>query len=304
MNFVEYIERHRAWSLKTFGEGDRTLGTIKHIEKELVEIKAAPGDLEEWIDVVILAIDGAWRLGASPELIASALQAKQAKNVAREWPPLEQQVAGEAVEHLRSIARFVANVTAETCEAARALDGRRVDPATSMPPLKGCTAGGHCHCRLERQTHEVRQQGVDFEAQRATFLHQLQFRDDDGSPLHVHCRGCGSAKGDPCRASTLPADSKFCHARCKDNVKRYTELKTYGVVWESPCCKRRLWLVWRQLGDELEWREVPCMKCRKTYGVQRRASDVAPGDRVEVERINGQLVEMTCWAQGRAEPPA
>ncbi|MCT7342173.1 DUF550 domain-containing protein [Pseudomonas aeruginosa] len=70
----------------SFGPGSRAAGVVDHIRKELREIEEAPGDLAEWIDVVILALDGAWRTGATPAQIIDALVAKQTKNEARTWP--------------------------------------------------------------------------------------------------------------------------------------------------------------------------------------------------------------------------
>ena len=69
---VTYLERHREWSRATFGPGTRAMGLVDHIRKELAEIEAAPGDLGEWVDVIILAIDGAWRSGAKPADIIAA----------------------------------------------------------------------------------------------------------------------------------------------------------------------------------------------------------------------------------------
>lgn len=54
-------ERAMEWSEKTFGPGMRTEGITAHIRKELLEIEEDPNSLEEWIDVMILAFDGAWR---------------------------------------------------------------------------------------------------------------------------------------------------------------------------------------------------------------------------------------------------
>jgi hypothetical protein len=88
-NLVAHIERQRAWSRRTFGEDNRVEGLCKHIESELGEIRRAPEDLYEWIDVIILAIDGAWRQGYSPKDIAFALGAKQERNEARQWPKPE-----------------------------------------------------------------------------------------------------------------------------------------------------------------------------------------------------------------------
>lgn len=93
-----HLERQRAWSEATFGPGRRTLGVIDHIKKELVEIEAEPLSLE-WVDVVILALDGAWRAGHEPQAIIDAIVAKQAKNEARKWPPPGPE--DRATEHIR-----------------------------------------------------------------------------------------------------------------------------------------------------------------------------------------------------------
>jgi hypothetical protein len=84
---IQYIQRQRAWSKRTFGPGKRTVGLKRHILKELAEITAEPESLEEWVDVVILALDGAWRAGHNPAEIVAELQRKQSINFKREWPP-------------------------------------------------------------------------------------------------------------------------------------------------------------------------------------------------------------------------
>lgn len=101
-DFVEHIKRQREWSLHTFGPGARTAGLLAHIRKELTEIESAPDDVTEWIDVVILAIDGAWRAGHSPETIAAALADKQARNEARKWPDWRTADPNRPIEHDRS----------------------------------------------------------------------------------------------------------------------------------------------------------------------------------------------------------
>jgi hypothetical protein len=111
------------WSSKTFGPGRRTKGICDHIRKELEEIEQDPKDWKEWIDVLILGLDGFWRalfvelmenrpsvpdyeVGAPTDhldylvqSLESALGAKQSKNLARAWapPPLET----EASLHVR-----------------------------------------------------------------------------------------------------------------------------------------------------------------------------------------------------------
>mgnify|MGYP001580822508 CR=1 FL=1 len=86
MRIESYIHLQREWSERTFGHGVWTNGITRHIEKELAEIRAAPHDLVEWVDVVILALDGAWRAGYTPEEIEKALLRKQSVNFKRKWP--------------------------------------------------------------------------------------------------------------------------------------------------------------------------------------------------------------------------
>ena len=95
-----YLSRHLAWSLATFGPGRQTEGILEHIEKELDEIRAMPGDLVEWVDVMILAMDGYLRHGGQPSSLLADLEAKQRVNAARLWP-LPGAQAG-ASEHDRS----------------------------------------------------------------------------------------------------------------------------------------------------------------------------------------------------------
>ena len=101
-NFREHLTHQREWSEKTFGPGDRAKGVVEHIRKELREIESQPNDLEEWIDVVILALDGAWRSGGTPDEIIGTLVGKQAKNEKREWPDWRTFTEGQAIEHVKS----------------------------------------------------------------------------------------------------------------------------------------------------------------------------------------------------------
>lgn len=105
-DLVQHLRRQAAFSERTFGPGDRTAGVCDHIRKELreVEADAAAGvpTLAEWIDVIILAFDGAWRSGATPEQIVVALVAKQTKNEGRRWPDWRTADPTKAIEHDRS----------------------------------------------------------------------------------------------------------------------------------------------------------------------------------------------------------
>ncbi|HHW2430345.1 MULTISPECIES: dATP/dGTP pyrophosphohydrolase domain-containing protein [Pseudomonas] len=101
-SFEQHLHRQREFSERTFGPGSRAAGVVDHIRKELREIEEAPGDLAEWIDVVILALDGAWRTGATPGQIIDALVAKQTKNESRTWPDWRTVPADKAIEHNRA----------------------------------------------------------------------------------------------------------------------------------------------------------------------------------------------------------
>lgn len=98
----EHLQRQREWSEKTFGPGDLAKGVLDHIRKELNEIESDPRDLSEWIDVAILAFDGAWRAGFTPRQIANALVAKQTKNEGRIWPDWKTAPKDKAIEHDRT----------------------------------------------------------------------------------------------------------------------------------------------------------------------------------------------------------
>lgn len=98
---LDYIRRHIEFSASTFGPGPRLGGILSHIRKELMEVEQDPTDVEEWIDVMILALDGAWRSGASPEVILQTMHDKLAKNLARLWPDWRDCSQDQPIEHVR-----------------------------------------------------------------------------------------------------------------------------------------------------------------------------------------------------------
>lgn len=101
MNLASFIRDQIDFSSRTFGPGTRSKGVVEHIRKELREIEADPADVSEWIDVVILALDGAWRAGYTPEQICDALDAKLQKNKARKWLDWRTMSEDQAIEHAR-----------------------------------------------------------------------------------------------------------------------------------------------------------------------------------------------------------
>lgn len=101
-DLVTHLRRQADFSARTFGPGARVEGVTDHIAKELQEVRDSGGALAEWVDVIILGLDGAWRSGASPEQIVAAIEAKQTKNEGRTWPDWRTAPAGKAIEHDRT----------------------------------------------------------------------------------------------------------------------------------------------------------------------------------------------------------
>ncbi len=98
--FEAFVERHRRWSFRTFGSGRQTIGLTRHIEKELGEIRANPDDLSEWVDIMILALDGYLRHGGTVENLLRDMHSKQEENFARRWLPATDE--STPIEHDRS----------------------------------------------------------------------------------------------------------------------------------------------------------------------------------------------------------
>lgn len=100
--FTDVLADQAEFSRETFGPGMRTGGVIAHIKSELEEIEEDPADLTEWIDVVILGLDGARRCGDhSPEEIYAALLDKMEKNRNRTWPDWRLSSEDEPIGHVK-----------------------------------------------------------------------------------------------------------------------------------------------------------------------------------------------------------
>lgn len=127
----QHLMRQIAFSRATFGPGERTGGVIDHIRKELLEVEQAEANpfrlsdalypemlrAEEWVDVVILALDGLSRAlvafhiasGCDPEYVtecaaegaARMIVDKQGKNEMRDWPNWRDASPDKAIEHVR-----------------------------------------------------------------------------------------------------------------------------------------------------------------------------------------------------------
>ena len=102
-SLAAFFETRKAWSIETFGPAYIYKRVVAHIRKELLEIEAKPDDLEEWVDVALMAMDGAWRAaGADGDGFVAALLAKAAKNMKRTWPDWRTMNQDAPIEHVRS----------------------------------------------------------------------------------------------------------------------------------------------------------------------------------------------------------
>ncbi len=101
-DLIPHLQRQREFSLRAFGPGARTGMVLDHIRKELVEVEATPLSVDEWSDLILLSLDGAWRAGHEPEAIAQAIHDKLCVNEKRDWPDWRAVDPDKAIEHVRS----------------------------------------------------------------------------------------------------------------------------------------------------------------------------------------------------------
>ncbi len=103
-DLINFITEQTVFSEQTFGPGTREVGVCNHIRKELEEIRESleADKVHEWVDVILLSLDGAWRSGASPLEIAQALRAKLDRNKRRTWPDWRQHSEDQPIEHVKT----------------------------------------------------------------------------------------------------------------------------------------------------------------------------------------------------------
>ena len=106
-----HLTRQMVFSRATFGPGERREGVTDHILKELDEVATSDGAAAEWVDVVILALDGLTRrlwanapACSADEVAATAcrmIRGKQSRNERRDWPDWRAADPTKAIEHIR-----------------------------------------------------------------------------------------------------------------------------------------------------------------------------------------------------------
>lgn len=121
MDFIAYLTRQITFSRGAFGPGRRHKGVVQHIKKELDELEEAEGSPDEWVDLVMLSLDGLTRavrerLRAGSDTVqgfepphdriardsAAIILGKLAKNELRDWPDWRGCGEDVAIEHDRS----------------------------------------------------------------------------------------------------------------------------------------------------------------------------------------------------------
>lgn len=103
-NLIEHLKRQNEFSAKTFGpprEPNASAGVIDHLKEEITEVESDPKDIMEWIDIMMLASDGAFREGYTPENIAAAWAMKLDINMSRTWPDWRSAEPGKAIKHVK-----------------------------------------------------------------------------------------------------------------------------------------------------------------------------------------------------------
>jgi len=112
MNLIKHLTGALAFSFQTFGPGTRRNGILDHITKEVAEVRDGDGDPKEWVDLVILPLDGLtrelkernplWSNARIARIAATMIEEKQRINEARTWPDWRDFSEDQAIEHDRS----------------------------------------------------------------------------------------------------------------------------------------------------------------------------------------------------------
>jgi hypothetical protein len=101
-SFAALFDAKYEWSKKVIGPNRSPKGLADHIRKELLEIEAKPEDLVEWVDVAMIAMDGAARFaGANGAAFVRTMREKHEANLARDWPDWKTVDPDVPIEHVR-----------------------------------------------------------------------------------------------------------------------------------------------------------------------------------------------------------
>lgn len=115
MDLQQHLIRQMAFSKATFGSGTRTNGVLDHIAKEVEEVRESNGSADEWVDLVILSLDGLTRQlsfcngsgkrnqmsSEIAEMACKMIVGKQDRNENRDWPDFRTASPDKAIEHIK-----------------------------------------------------------------------------------------------------------------------------------------------------------------------------------------------------------
>ncbi len=142
-SFEDYLRRHVEWSHAMFGtpaDGRGPKGPLDHLKKETKEITEDPYDLEEWIDAIILSIDGFLRAGGKLTMVLPLLLRKQVKNAGRDWPDWKMTDPDKAIEHVRTADELAAKIPKTDAEAIADIKRLKSDKRRDKRSMKGGSA--------------------------------------------------------------------------------------------------------------------------------------------------------------------
>lgn len=115
MDLRQHLIRQMAFSKATYGPGTRTNGVLDHLSKEIEEVRESSGSADEWVDLVILSLDGLTRQlsfcnegdkrtkpsADIADMACRMIVGKQDRNENRNWPDWRTMSADKAIEHVR-----------------------------------------------------------------------------------------------------------------------------------------------------------------------------------------------------------
>lgn len=110
MDLKQHLTNQIIFSRNTFGPGTNRERLLAHLAKEIEETRESNGDSSEWVDILILALDGLTRQiahvdGYNPEANAQRaceiLKQKQTINENRKWPDWRTTAPSAPIEHLK-----------------------------------------------------------------------------------------------------------------------------------------------------------------------------------------------------------
>lgn len=89
-----WLNKQRRWSFENHGNDEKTVAVLQTIYGEVVSTNGQPKDVNLWIRIIVLALEGALRQGFTPHEICEALEKKQIEYMAKDEEPLEHNPLG------------------------------------------------------------------------------------------------------------------------------------------------------------------------------------------------------------------